>query len=430
MDDNSSGRGEDAFPSAFFVDGYRSFAGRTEVELRPLTILFGYNSSGKSALLRFLPLLSDSIGYAGLGPLDLSSEAIRGASFRELAHNGSAGFSFGLSWRQGFTADFRFDLRELPDRRRHVVERMLARGMGGELTLELDLERGTDDLSRYVPTIDGKTFPGARISFNGLTPQLQESGPEDSDDLVQWIRSIEFHLRPLAYRITWLKAVREVPARWEVFRGPASGLEPDGSGAIQMLASESTEIEAAVSDWYQTATRHRAILQRGGYLSQELVSLGLSPLGSAHVVPIADTGEGMAQVLPVVTLLSMALKGRLASAPILAVEHPELHLHPAVHQKLAELFCRAAESGTIQSIVETHSENFLLGVQLAIAKGMLAPKNLRLLWVRQDGGDGYAEPIELDRLGRPVGDVWPPGMFSENIDLAKELATLRRKLSE
>ena len=47
--------------ASFEVENYRSFAERTSMILRPLTLLFGYNSSGKSALLRFLPLLAAAV---------------------------------------------------------------------------------------------------------------------------------------------------------------------------------------------------------------------------------------------------------------------------------------------------------------------------------------------------------------------------------
>ena len=36
---------------SFTLKNYRSFVDRTTIELRPLTLLFGYNNSGKSALL-------------------------------------------------------------------------------------------------------------------------------------------------------------------------------------------------------------------------------------------------------------------------------------------------------------------------------------------------------------------------------------------
>ncbi len=70
--------------SSYAVARYRSFVRRTTVELRPLTLLFGYNSAGKSALLRALPLLSASSGGAGVGPLALDSDVARGATYSEI----------------------------------------------------------------------------------------------------------------------------------------------------------------------------------------------------------------------------------------------------------------------------------------------------------------------------------------------------------
>jgi len=70
---------------ALTVHNYRSFARPTRVELRPLTLVFGRNSAGKSALLRALPLLAESFAKGRtLNPLAIEAEAARQASFRDL----------------------------------------------------------------------------------------------------------------------------------------------------------------------------------------------------------------------------------------------------------------------------------------------------------------------------------------------------------
>jgi predicted ATPase len=48
--------------SSLSVENYRAFVAADRVALRPLTIVFGYNSSGKSALLRLLPYVADVLG--------------------------------------------------------------------------------------------------------------------------------------------------------------------------------------------------------------------------------------------------------------------------------------------------------------------------------------------------------------------------------
>jgi predicted ATPase len=51
--------------SRFTVENYRAFARAQAIEVRPLTLFFGWNSGGKSALVRFLPLLAESVRQAG-----------------------------------------------------------------------------------------------------------------------------------------------------------------------------------------------------------------------------------------------------------------------------------------------------------------------------------------------------------------------------
>src|SRR3954467_1840615 len=83
----------------FSVENYRAFAQATRLELRPLTLFFGYNSAGKSALLRFLPIVAASSGDQ-LAPLALDSPAARGASFRDVLsrYGSSPTLRIGLEW--------------------------------------------------------------------------------------------------------------------------------------------------------------------------------------------------------------------------------------------------------------------------------------------------------------------------------------------
>ena len=76
---------------AFEVRNYRAFVEPARVELRPLTLLFGYNNAGKSALARVLPLLRDSARLRRGAPLDLESIQQQ-AQFASATGEGLAGF--------------------------------------------------------------------------------------------------------------------------------------------------------------------------------------------------------------------------------------------------------------------------------------------------------------------------------------------------
>jgi hypothetical protein len=71
--------------------GYRAFPDRLDLELRPLTLLYGRNNAGKSAVLRLLPILADSVADAATSPFDIGRVAGPGASFLDVpARTGEA----------------------------------------------------------------------------------------------------------------------------------------------------------------------------------------------------------------------------------------------------------------------------------------------------------------------------------------------------
>ncbi|PTW37597.1 DUF3696 domain-containing protein [Rhodovulum kholense] len=54
---------------SIIVENYRGFHKETQLDVKPITILIGRNSSGKSSLIRLVPLLQQSISTASSAPL-------------------------------------------------------------------------------------------------------------------------------------------------------------------------------------------------------------------------------------------------------------------------------------------------------------------------------------------------------------------------
>lgn len=130
----------------------------------------------------------------------------------------------------------------------------------------------------------------------------------------------------------------------------------------------------------------------------------------------------MTQVLPVITLGALASLGKLGAAPILALEQPELHLHPRAHEHVARFLVEVASNATV--VVETHSENLLLAVQVAIASGQVAAEDVVVHWVRAtEEGPSYVETIRFDRAARP--SLWPQDVFAEDKALERRILELR-----
>jgi Protein of unknown function (DUF3696) len=138
-------------------------------------------------------------------------------------------------------------------------------------------------------------------------------------------------------------------------------------------------------------------------------------------VNLADAGTGVAQVLPV--FVQRALDVLIPpKEPVLEImEQPELHLHPAAHGGLADLYLTAALRGNIRFLIETHSETLLLRIRRRIAEGLIDPEQVALYFVDHEQGRATARRINIGHDGGL--DYWPDGVFSEDYEEARALAS-------
>jgi len=71
------------------LQNFRSFRDTGTIELRPLTILVGANSSGKSSFLRFFPLMKQTVEAFSSAPLLWNGRYVDFGDFASIAHRGA-----------------------------------------------------------------------------------------------------------------------------------------------------------------------------------------------------------------------------------------------------------------------------------------------------------------------------------------------------
>jgi predicted ATPase len=423
--------------SSFAVENYKSFPNTTRVELTPLTLFFGYNSVGKSALIRLIPLLAFSAHNESAGGFSMSNRVVRSGSFSDFACKltSKPEVSVSLTWdppaNECSTANslvYTFTIRELSGTQR-ITEAVIELGSGDPLRIRWDPDGEAQDPSYNTYSLDYRSGTArADLVFSGIRPIASKAA---NGDFWSPLRSVSERLAALAHQVHWLEALRIAPARMEMLPPYSPRLASDGSGASAILAADDEqggELLRIVSAWYESATGSRLTIQRGVFRDTPLFSTMLVPSQNAALeIPLIDTGEGMGQVISILTLLAQAATGKLGPTDLIVLEHPELHLHPQAHVALAELICRtAATESAPNCIVETHSENILLSVQLSIVKRLIRSERVVVYWVRQtEDGRSSLECIKFDDDGYPMGDNWPNGVFREASQQARELQKAR-----
>ncbi len=390
-------------------EGYKPFRDRINIDMAPLTIFFGRNNSGKTALLRLPKLLLRCLSSRvrkGF-PLDVD-ELSYGESFRDLIHqkliHGHIDFSIAIK-----NDDKTF---EVDARIQNISETGIKHdGEEYQVVSRLDISNPAlslqwDGKGGRPPTYENEGV----VEFRGLLPDIQDK--TKMDFFSHWSQEV----RNFEDTITHLSAHRS-PVSGSYERNAPRMLGLDGKGAPEWLAKYPQLLEA-VGDWYEshmdgwrlsldiTAGVFRCVLRRGNV-----------------EVNLTDAGDGMQLLLPVVVQQLLHSLNNYSSF-IDIVEEPELHLHPAAHAPLADLFLATADQGRGQVIVETHSENLLLRVRRRIAEGA-NPGLIALYWV-EDRSDGSSSAKRISILENGEVDYWPEGVFSETYHEVRALSRAAR----
>lgn len=384
---------------------YKKFRDENKVEIKPVTILVGKNSSGKSSICKLFPMLANSITpYNIFPPLLFENNGVSlGTSFSDISHNGdSVGLSFGLKFTDGI--DIKVNLVSEDLNQSIMIERYQLNKNNEEYVLTYDKKT-----KKYTSNFQREPFE--IFDFSGFYHEelFKKAGVSDKD---------------IDINVDYIGPFRILPQR--VYH--SKGL--DVTGHVGVLGENAYhelytdfKLEELVSDWYAE--------NFGVALSVDWVE-GLKGAFQIHMinefndnaVNIVDEGQGMSQVLPIVVRCNME-----ENNSIVVVEQPELHLHPKAHASLGRLFAETSKRNKQNYVIETHAENLLLGLRDAVVDPKIdfSPDDVIIYFVDEDEEDGsaYLREITIDEEG--MLSEWPSGVFNESYEL---LTTIKKKAYE
>lgn len=161
------------------------------------------------------------------------------------------------------------------------------------------------------------------------------------------------------------------------------------------------------------------------YLNQSFIfrKLFLVDYKSNIKIQPQDIGVGISQLLPFLVAMVVDIEDDFF-VKMVAIEQPELHIHPKMQVELGDVLIDRAQMG-MPLFIESHSEHILLRLLRRIRqttndevppeRKQLYPENLSILYVNPPKDNNQSPQIyklRVDKDGE-FKDRWPEGFFAE-----------------
>lgn len=384
--------------------GYRSFAARSpaainrplqELQLAPITVLMGKNNSGKSTVGKLLHHCLLSLSSQGQDPFPMDEKGAPrkyGSSFRDIQHE-----------RSFFNPlDF-------------TIEATLPNDVA--LKIHSQLNQLGDKSDGTPPIVELQSINGRHLDANTKRDGLL---PATNDFSV--IRSTS---KRILENSCYLGPIRDkVKSSYTSTSELGTETKPSDTTSVVSMLQHDLELRTRISEWMvQNLEGWKIDVQ------QVLEEIRIITRRGSRESNLADAGEGMQQVLPVITLYAWRSLKANHFPFIDIIEQPELHLHDAAHAALADLIISAAHPHPHGALItETHSEALILRLRRRIAEKAIPSSFVNIYYIEDAIEGSQLKRIKIDSLGEV--DWWPDGVFSESLEEVKAIRKAQRQRSE
>jgi len=451
--------------NSFRIQNIKGFVDSGEIELKPLTLIIGQNSSGKSSLVRFPLVLKQTFMDDSMAPLLFYGKSIDYGNYRDVVfhHQAEQPIAFsvtlpaqGLAKHLVMTREeeealgefnhFQVEVEIAQDAAEMLMVKTFAvYGLPGHaliFRMALSPDEQTYEMSHYKGAVD--TIKATHMKFDKflpdfrLTAELRESLGKYEHIFYYFFLDLQRYFSFMANRIYYIGPFRRTPERAYRYKENAVNyVGHDGEFAPVILAQDRRlggTLTEQVSDWFRRHLKYTLEIEdlHGGAIDSQTDLFRL--MVTDHVTQaknnIIDMGHGLSQLIPIVVQTFMGDSPldkypRLRSFPfsLTVIEQPELHLHPAAQSCLMDLFVEgiANRRNAVKKsfLIETHSEHMLIRLRRYIVEEKVDLNDVAVYYTAKNGGgNNVVRRLEIDEYGH-IED-WPEGFFEE--DFAEVLA--------
>lgn len=371
------------------LQNFRSLQDTGEINIKPLTLLVGKNSSGKSSFLRFFPLIKQSLEESKHGPILWYKE--KGVDFGDFETTVTKGENTIV---MSFQIDIlRYHFPEPKNKPALNVELSIKKENNsnydylhsasinyGDVDINMFFNQGTELKTDII--INGEVMPSARTyrrdnslfpyirtdeveidGFDYLTESMRkgtryiyktiddflfitfeefnkkingEEYPHNKivifnkivyANLFELLRYVEFNLRFEVDSLVYIGPFRDAPQRYYRMQNlSANSIDMNGSNIAVYVKELGAKLE----------TLNDILLTRFGFtidVESNFGQISLFIIKDGNRTNIIDNGFGYSQILPII-LATFQLKDNVNKYKMstfsnsLCIEQPELHLHP------------------------------------------------------------------------------------------------------
>lgn len=339
------------------LKNFKCFQEETELNLAPITIMYGKNGRGKSTVAQSLLLLAQTMVESNdISNLLLTGRYVSLGTFADILSSASdkSHFSISLKNDEGEMVEMRFT--ELPNKPQMAAIGLLK----------------VNEVSRFE-----------KVSSESSDVESEKKTLSTTSDIktLQMLKSARY-----------VSAGRLGPQNSIVRKDSIADddLGVNGENLLNVLSRKGIdfleEVEIALGEILDGAA------MRINYKDSERIELFLNSKDGKETFRPVNVGFGYSYVLPVIVAALLAQKDSL-----LIVENPEAHLHPAAQSRIMKFLIRVAKEKNLQLVIETHSDHVVNGMRIAIKEGVLNTREAHVLYFSNE--ECQVKMITCDKNG-------------------------------
>jgi predicted ATPase len=433
---------KNAFTS-LYLENFKGFAkkeekGENTIKIRPITLIYGPNSYGKSSILQSLLLLNQTVKEGkDFNNINLlaNGDTVKLGEFKYLINKNDTNKELQIE----ISLPFNHYFDKTKDNQKqdtsilaklffaycfslHNGQVILSRVDISAILIDYyDINNTIETQKKLIYTLKpvnpekNNTFKIIRHFDNDKEIFLGDDFQKQEVEKISFFRFEEFlseepfkQVEGIFNNLIYVSSFRTQPERYFV---PENNrrvyVGKNGEYTAEILGYDE-KVSQYVDEWLKKIAGYNLVINKDNVVNSVNLDDDKTKVKNINLL---DLGSGIAQVLPIVT---QAFKSENET---ILIEEPEIHLHPRAQAELGEMFAAAAKSKNNAFIIETHSENLLLRLERLIRQGELSKEDVSVIYVDKNENGSYCIPLILDDEGdiTNINEI-PDGFFEEGFD--------------